>query len=220
MSKKDKLKAQKAKQDKTKRDLELLEQQEIQAAKSKISKSAEKMLNKSKKQKHKKLESGIMLFLKLLMIIPLVYSGVFYGGVTIIGIAKGEMHLMDGSMNPMPSWVAIAMGLGCLAIIAGIFLSFFKKYYISLAFILAGTISYMKSAIYIVHEISKKLETSSVSPDIADMDKDYMKYYYPIMAVLLIAVILAVIALVKKIRRKKRLKAERDNAPVKSIVDI
>lgn len=219
MSKKDKLKALKEKQDKSKRDSELLEQQEIEAARSKISKSAEKMLKKAKKEKHKKLENGIMIFLKILMLVPLVYSGVFYGGVTIIGIAKGEMHLMDGSANPMPSWVAIAMGLGCLGIIIGVFFSFFKKYIVSLALIAAGTLSYMKSAVYIVHEISKKLETSSVSPNIADMDKDYMKYYYPITAVLALAVILAVISIVKRIRHQKRLKQERDNAPVKSIVE-
>ena len=78
----------------------------------------------------------------------------------------------------------------------------------------------MKGAVHIINRISERLENySGANPDLMDMDRDYMLYYYPIMIITLLSFILAAITVVKRIKKKKRLQLERDNAPVKSIVD-
>lgn len=213
MSKKDRLKAQKEKQYKLNREMELLEQQEIQDAKVETSRSAKKYRKKANKESRKNYDGILLMALKLIMLVPFVYSGIFYCLVTVAGIAMGEM-------NQIPQKIAVYMGMGSLVMLVGIFFTFFKKYIAGFVIIFAGTVSYMKSASYIVHKISKKLETySGANPDLMSMDKDYMWFYYPIMIVTAISLIMAFVATVKKVRKKKRLQRERDNAPVKSIVE-
>lgn len=213
MSKKEKLKAQKEKQDLLEKERELQEQREIEAAKTGMSKTAQKFIKKAKKEKSKNYEGNILMVLKLLMLIPLAYSGIYYCGMTVTGI-------LTGYMAQTPKWVAAVMGIGTLVLIAGVLLAFLKRHIISFLIILAGTASYMWGAVYIVRKISAKLETNSgANPDIMDMDKDYMLYYYPIMAVALLSLIITVISVVKMIKKKKRLQRERDNAPVKSIIE-
>lgn len=178
-----------------------------------MSKAARKMLKKAKKEKKHRFESGLFLFMKILMLAFFLYSGVFYGGVTVVGVLKGYMY-------EIPKWIAGVIGIGSLIILAGIILSFCKRYFISFAAILAGTLSYLKGAVYIINKISDKLVNyDGADSQIAKMDKTYMLHYYPIMGVLLIALILGIIALIKMIRKKKRLKEQRDNAPVKSIIN-
>ena len=178
-----------------------------------MSKAAERLIKKAKKEKGKHYEGRILMVLKLLMLIPLAYSGIFYCAVTVAGVATGYM-------SDTPKWVGAVMGTGSLVIIAGVLFSFFKKYIISFAVNLAGTVCYMKGAVHIINRISERLENySGANPDLMNMDKDYMLYYYPIMIITLLSFILAVITVVNRIKKKKRLQLERDNAPVKSIVD-
>lgn len=213
MSKKEKLREQKEKQDKLMKEMELQEQREIEAARSGMSKAAERLIKKAKKEKGKNHEGKILMALKLLMLIPLAYSGIFYCAVTVAGVATGYM-------SETPKWVGAVMGIGSLIIIAGVLFSFFKRYIISFAVNLAGTVCYMKGAVHIINRISERLENySGANPDLMDMDRDYMLYYYPIMIITLLSFILAAITVVKRIKKKKRLQLERDNAPVKSIVD-
>ncbi|MDE6148496.1 MAG: hypothetical protein K2F81_00150 [Ruminococcus sp.] len=213
MSKKEKLRVQKEKQDKLMQEMELQEQREIEAARSGMSKSAERFIKKAKKERKNGYEGKVLMLLKLLMLIPLAYSGIFYCAVTVAGIATGYM-------SEMPKWVGAVMGIGSLIIIAGVLFAFFKKYIISFIAVLAGTVFYMRGAMYIIDNISDKLKNySGANPDLMDMDKDYMLYYYPIMIVTLFSFIMAIISIVKKIKKKKRLQSERDNAPVKSIIE-
>lgn len=213
MSKKERLKAQKEKQDKLLREMKIQEQQDIKDAKSGMSKSARKLMKKAQKENKKNYDGKLLMVLKLLMLIPLVYSGVIYCAITVVGV-------LTGYMSDTPKWIAGVMGVGSLVIITGVVLAFFRKYIISFVIILAGTLSYMKGARFIVNKISSKLENySGANPDLLNMDKDYMWYYYPIMLVTLLSLILAVISTVKKIKKKKRLQRLRDNAPVKSIIE-
>ena len=85
MSKKDRLKAQKEKQDRLRKEEELEEQREREEARERQSRSAKKMMKKAKRTKPNG-EPVYYLILKLLMIVPFAYSGFFYGGVTIVGI--------------------------------------------------------------------------------------------------------------------------------------
>lgn len=213
MSKKEKLRAQKEKQDKLMHEQELQEQREIEAARSGMSKSAEKFIKKAKKERKSSYEGKALIILKLLMLIPLAYSGIFYCAVTVAGVATGYM-------SEMPKWIGAVMGVGSLIIIAGVLFAFFKKYIVSFVTVLVGTVFYMRGAMYIINKISDKLENySGANPELMDMDKDYMLYYYPILIVTLMSLIMAVITVIKKIKKKKRLQNERDNAPVKSIVE-
>ena len=213
MSKKERLEKKIAKQEKLIKQQQETEQLEIEASKENLSKSARKMLKKAKKEKKHRYEGGLFLFLKILMLAALLYSGVFYGGVTVIGV-------LSGYMEEMSKWVAAAMGIGTVVILIGIILSFCKKYPASFVVITGGTISYMKAATHIVSKISSKLETYSGSDqDLMDMDRDYMLHYYPILIIMAIALIFAIITVVKFIRKRKKLKEERDNAPVRSIIN-
>ena len=81
MSKKDRLKAQKEKQDRLRKEEELEEQREREEARERQSRSAKKMMKKAKRTKPNG-EPVYYLILKLLMIVPFAYSGFFYGGVT------------------------------------------------------------------------------------------------------------------------------------------
>ena len=83
MSKKDRLKAQKEKQDRLRKEEELEEQREREEARERQSRSAKKMMKKAKRTKPNG-EPVYYLILKLLMIVPFAYSGFFYGGVTIV----------------------------------------------------------------------------------------------------------------------------------------
>ena len=86
MSKKDRLKAQKEKQDRLRKEEELEEQREREEARERQSRSAKKMMKKAKRTKPNG-EPVYYLILKLLMIVPFAYSGFFYGGVTIVGLS-------------------------------------------------------------------------------------------------------------------------------------
>ena len=98
MSKKDRLKAQKEKQDRLRKEEELEEQREREEARERQIRSAKKMMKKAKRTKPNG-EPVYYLILKLLMIVPFAYSGFFYGGVTIVGI-------MGKYIEPVPpKWV-------------------------------------------------------------------------------------------------------------------
>ena len=121
MSKKDRLKAQKEKQDRLRKEEELEEQREREEARERQSRSAKKMMKKAKRTKPNG-EPVYYLILKLLMIVPFAYSGFFYGGVTIVGI-------MGKYIEPVPpKWVLWAMAAGVVVMFAGILFAFFKKY--------------------------------------------------------------------------------------------
>jgi glucan phosphoethanolaminetransferase (alkaline phosphatase superfamily) len=211
MSKKDRLKAQKEKQDIIQKEIEEQERLEAEEARHKQSKSAKKMMKKAKRARHGR-EPIICLILKILMLVPYGYSGFFYGGVLVTGVFGGYIEPAP------PKWVGWCALIGSVLVLAGIIVSFFKKYIASFIVICGGTGVFLKGAEYMINKIQNHLENYAVDEAYENMDKQYMIYYYPIMAVAAVAFILLVISVVRKILKNRRAKYQRDTAPVASIV--
>ncbi|WP_294450960.1 hypothetical protein [uncultured Ruminococcus sp.] len=212
MSKKDRLKAQKEKQDRLKKEAELEEQREREEAREKQSRSAKKMMKKAKRVKPNG-ELVYYLILKLIMIVPFAYSGFFYGGVTIVGIIGKYIEPVP------PKWVLWAMAAGIVAMFAGILFAFFKKYIVSFVLSVGGTVSFLKAGGYLIKRIQDKLSTTAVDQSLQNMDKEYMWRFYPIVGVAVISTVLLICTAIRKLMERKRLQRERDNAPVESIID-
>lgn len=212
MSKKDRLKAQKEKQDRLKKEAELEEQREREEAREKQSRSAKKMMKKAKRVKPNG-EPVYYLILKLIMIVPFAYSGFFYGGVTIVGIIGKYIEPVP------PKWVLWAMAAGIVAMFAGILFAFFKKYIVSFVLSVGGTVSFLKAGGYLIKRIQDKLNTTAVDQSLQNMDKEYMWRFYPIVGVAVISTVLLICTVIRKLMERKRLQRERDNAPVESIID-
>lgn len=212
MSKKDRLKAQKEKQDRLKKEAELEEQREREEAREKQSRSAKKMMKKAKRVKPNG-EPVYYLILKLIMIVPFAYSGFFYGGVTIVGIIGKYIEPVP------PKWVLWAMAAGIVAMFAGILFAFFKKYIVSFVLSVGGTVSFLKAGGYLIKRIQDKLSTTAVDQSLQNMDKEYMWRFYPIIGVAVISTVLLICTVIRKLMERRRLQRERDNAPVESIID-
>lgn len=212
MSKKDRLKAQKEKQDRLKKEAELEEQREREEAREKQSRSAKKMMKKAKRIKPNG-ELVYYLILKLIMIVPFAYSGFFYGGVTIVGIIGKYIEPVP------PKWVLWAMAAGIVAMFAGILFAFFKKYIVSFVLSVGGTVSFLKAGGYLIKRIQDKLSTTAVDQSLQNMDKEYMWRFYPIVGVAVISTVLLICTVIRKLMERRRLQRERDNAPVESIID-
>ncbi len=208
MSKKDRLKAQSEKQLMLKKELERQELLEMEEAASKSSRAGRKL-----RKRAKNLDNIITLILKFLMILPFGYSAFFYGGIFIVGIVTEEMI-------GMPKRIAVFLGVGAVLCLAGLILVFFSRYILQFIFILAGTASYMYSALYIISETQQRLETNYVSDEaLQQLDRTYMTYFYPLLVMTLLSLALLVIYIVKFVKKKRAKKREQDNAPVKSIVE-
>lgn len=206
MSKKDRLKAQSEKQLRQKRELELEEKTEKQNTGE--SKAAAKM-----RKKAKKFDTAATLVIKLLMILPFGWSAFYYGGIFIVGISTG---IMEG----IPKRIAAFLGAGTVLCLAGLLIAFFSKYILQFVLVALGTVSFMYGAQYIIGETQKKLAENYVTDAaLKKLDKTYMTYFYPLLAMTLLSAVLLIMWTVKKLRKKRREKIERDNAPVKSIVE-
>lgn len=212
MSKKDRLKAQKAKQDIIQKELEEQERFEKEEARLKQSKAAKKLRKKAKRDRVGS-EPAICLILKLLMIIPFGYSGFFYGGVLVLGIFGKYIEPLP------PKWVGWCALAGIVLILAGILLSFFKKYIISFIIIMGGTGVFLKAGEYMISHIQSRLDEVYVEESLQEMDKQYMGYYYPIMITAGISLILLAVSIIRRILKKRRIQYEKDTAPVQSIVE-
>lgn len=212
MSKKDRLKAQKEKQDRLKREAELEELREKEEARDKQSKSAKKLLKKAKRIRPSG-EPIYYLILKLLMIVPFAYSGFFYGGVTIVG-------MIGKYIEPMPpKWVLVTLSVGTAVMLAGIIFAFFKKYIVSFVLCTGGAAAFLKGGNYLINRIQEKLETSAVDSSLQNMDKEYMWRFYPIAALAVISLVLLVCSIIRKFIERRKKQYEKDTAPVESIVD-
>lgn len=212
MSKKDRLKAQKAKQDILQKELEEQERLEKEEARLKQSKAAKKLRKKAKRDKAGR-EPVICLILKLLMIIPFGYSGFFYGGVLVLGVFGKYIEPLP------PKWVGWCALAGIILILAGILLSFFKKYIVSFIIIMGGTGVFLKAGEYMISHIQSRLDKVYVEESLQEMDKQYMGYYYPIMITAGISLILLAINIIRRILKRRRIRYEKDTAPVQSIVE-
>ncbi|MCD8094703.1 MAG: hypothetical protein LUE12_01035 [Ruminococcus sp.] len=203
----EKLRRQSEKQSNMKRLADLDELEEMEAAKHGESKGAKKLRRKAKRGYT---GAFIVLFI-IIMTAAFCYSGFFYGGVTMVGSFGGYAELIARK-------TAALMGIGDVIMLVGIVLCMCKKYILQAPFCLIGAAVYMYSAYKIVSDIQQRMETVYLGEDLEDMDIQYMLYYYPILLVALFSLVLLGIAIVRIIRRKRKEKIERDNAPVESIV--
>lgn len=205
-SKKERLKEQSLKQIERKKEIEKQEQELKEEASSKddLSLSSVKLLKK---------EPIYCLLLKLIAVGVYVYSCFFYGGVTIIGILGGHVDNVEHKY-------AYFMLIGVILLLAALLLMFFRKYEISFAINIAGTILYMKTAVFLVEKVRKLLDENYITDaEILHLDKTYMRRHYPEIAFLGLGLILLAISLIRRYIKYRKLRNERDNAPVKSIID-
>ena len=206
MSKKDRLKKQSQKQLAAKKTAEQQEKKEHQ--KPAESKSARKM-----RRQAKKFDSFITLLLKILMCVPFLWSGLYYGGIFVLGISMGQM-------DDVPAYVAALIGIGSALCLTGLVLAFLSKYIAQFIFVAAGTVVYMKGASYIVEKAAERVgEGYGLTEEQKELPSKWRFGLYPIMIMTALSAALLLIWLIKKLAAKRRRQRELDNAPVKSIVD-
>jgi glucan phosphoethanolaminetransferase (alkaline phosphatase superfamily) len=212
MSKKSRLQKQKEKQTEMKRLADLEELEEREEAKYKESKAARKLRKKARREKKRK-GGGVLIFIfKLLMVAAFLWSGFFYGGVTIVGA-------MTSVAEFIPKRIAVIMIIADVVIAVGLVLAFLGKNKIQALFCIPGSAAFFYAGLKVVLDIQERMENVYVDSDLENMDKTYMLYYFPILAITLFSAIILVIAIVRLIKQKRRQKVERDNAPVASIVE-
>jgi hypothetical protein len=212
MSKKDKLKAQSQKQLREKREREEEEREERNAARSKQSKSAKKLLNKTRYGRYGKEPLGF-LFLRLLILVPFAWSGIYYGLILIFGTFGGYIEPQP------PKWVGWTMLAGDVLVLAGIIIEYLKKHIPAFVIVAAGTGLYLKASQYFIDYLSDRLDKVYVEAEMQNIDREYMKHHYPMAAVAVLELCILIWWVILKILAAKRLKHERETAPVKSIVD-
>ena len=205
-SKKERLKEQSLKQIQQKKEIE----KEEQELKEKVSEQNELSLSSVRLLKK---EPVFCLVLKLIAVGAYIYSCFYFGGVTIIGIFTEQMH-------EVPKKYAVYMLIGVVLLLAALLLMFFKKYIVSFVLNVIGTILYMKSAVFIVETVRRMLNDNYISDaSLQNLDKVYMRRHYPELAFLGLGLVLLLINLGRRYLKYRRIKAERDNAPVKSIIE-
>ena len=205
-SKKERLKEQSLKQIEMKKQAEREEEELKKSAENddSLSLSSVKLMKK---------EPIVCLVLKLLAAAVYLYSCLYYGGITVIGI-------LNGYVNNVENKYAYFMLAGIVILLASLLLMFFKKYIVSAVLNAAGTILYMKTAVFLVEKVRKLLEDNYVTDaDVKVLDKTYMLRHYPELAFLALGLILLLINIVRRYLKYRRIRAIRDNAPVKSIID-
>lgn len=212
MSKKDRLKARSQQQIRERREREEEEREEREAARYRQSKSAKKLLNKTKYGRYGKEPLGF-LFLRLLMLVPFAWSGIYYGLIVIFGT-------FGGFIEPQPpKWVGWTMLAGDVIVLAGIIIEYLKKHIPAVVSVAVGTGLYLKASQYFINYLTDRLGKVYVDEGIKDIDREYMKHHYPMAAVAVLELCILIWWIIIKVRAAKRKKHEEETAPVKSIVE-
>lgn len=163
------------------------------------SKAAKKFIKK---------ESVWFKVIKFIMILPFLYSGFFYGGVTIISIFMKFIK--------MDTYVGVIILVSLIAMLAAIILAFKRHYISSFVFSLASTLVYFFTTkkYFVDYATGKVTENGNINPEYK-----YMIWFYPILLFLLCSFILLIMTLFKIFKRIRKEKEKKDNAPTKSIID-
>lgn len=173
-------------------------------------KKEEKRKNASSKtvKKFLKKESIWLRLIKFIMILPFLYSGFFYGGITVISIFKKTINV--------ETYVGTVILICLIGMLAAIILAFKRFYISSFGFSIVSVLVYffITKKYFVDYATGKITEDGNINPQYK-----YMIWYYPILLLLLCSTVLMIIALVRIIRKKIKEKAKRDNAPTKSIID-
>lgn len=208
MSKKSRLQKEKKRQDEQRRLESLEELEEREAARHKESKAARKM-RRSAKRGYSNL---LIVLLSIVMLGAFWYYGFYYGGMSIVGDLRGLAE-------NIPKHTGVLFIIADIAMMIGIVLSFGKRYIAQGFFTVGGSLLFLYTGHRIVRDIQQRMEKYGTTPDIENMDRQYMGYYYPIAIVTVIGAGIMIYGIVRILRKKQREKIKRDNAPVKSIVE-
>lgn len=159
-------------------------------------------------KKFLKKESIWLKLIKFIMILPFLYSGFFYGGITVISIFKKTINV--------DTYIGTIILVCLIAMLAAIILAFKRFYITSFGVSLVSVLVYFFTTkkYFVDYATGKITEDGNLNPEYK-----YMIWYYPILLFLLCSTVLLIITLVRIIKKKIKEKAKRDNAPTKSIID-
>ena len=206
MSKSDKLKKQSQKQLEARKQAQ--RDEDARRASAGESKGAKKLRRESRK-----LNSAATTVLRFLMFVPFLWSGLYYGGIFILGISMGQM-------TDVPGRIAVFLAIGSALCLAGIVFAFLSKYIVQFALVAAGTVFFMNGASYIVGKAQERItEGRGLTAEQRGLASKWRWGLYPILALTAISAALLIINIVRRILKKRRKQRELDNAPVKSIVE-
>lgn len=146
--------------------------------------------------------------IKFIMVLPFLYSGFFYGGVTVISIFMKFIK--------MDTYVGVVILVCLIAMLAAVILAFKRHYIPSFVFSLASTLVYFFTTKkhFVDYATGKVTEDGNINPEYK-----YMIWFYPILLFLLCSFILLIMTLFKIFKKVRKEKERRDNAPTKSIID-
>ncbi len=153
-------------------------------------------------------ESVWIKLIKFIMVLPFLYSGFFYGGITVISIFKKTIDIN--------TYVGAVILICLIAMLGALILSFKRFYISSFAVSLVSVLVYffITEKYFVDYATGKVTESGNINPQYK-----YMIWFYPILLFLLCSLILLIIDVFRLIKKKRREREKRDNAPTKSIVD-
>ena len=155
-----------------------------------------------------------MRIIKYLMLSLFGYGVVFWGGTGVLLVTGSSFD----DFSP-PAWIAFALIGGSAVLIAAGVLSWRRLNIIAFFPAAVGTAAMLAAAAWFVTTARHELENRVVSNELLDLDKHYMYRALPVLAGGVLALVLAVVQVIRRIRKKRKEQQERDNAPVRSIVD-
>ena len=206
MSKKDRLKKQSLAQLERKKALENEEREE--KAKASESKTAKKYRKRARRG-----GNALMTIIKVLMIIPYLWSGFCYGGIFIFGITMEQM-------DDVPGRIAVFIGIGSLLCLTGMVFAFLGRYKTQFAIIMSGTVLFMYGASYIVGKAQERIRSGvGLTEEQRNLASKWRFGLYPIMLLAALSAALLAIYIIRKALTRRRQRREYDNRPVKSIIE-
>ncbi len=153
-------------------------------------------------------ESFWVKLVKFIMVLPFLYSGFFYGGITVISIFKKTIDIN--------TYVGTIILISLIAMLVALILAFKRFYISSFAVSLVSVLVYffITKKYFVDYATGKVTESGNINPQYK-----YMIWFYPILLFLLCSFILLIIAVFRLVKKKRKERAKIDNAPTKSIVD-
>lgn len=208
MSKKSRLRAQKAKQLREKEELERAEQQEkLQARNGVQSKSAKKYIKSAKMKEHIAYK-----VIKVIMLVPYAVNCLFFGLVMTIAI------LFVG-INDIEKTTAYFLLAEIAAVTVGLVFAFLRKYILTFIFAGGGSIMFFSEGVKFVNKIHYYMQNYYVAPENSKMDIKYMLFFYPSIIIAVCSAALLAMTVFSFMKKRKRAKDEYNDRPTKSIID-
>lgn len=160
-------------------------------------------------------ESIWVKILKFIMVLSFLYSGFFYGGITVLNI------LYLKSISWINHTYGVILLFTIIVMLIAIILAFKRLYILSFLISLVSTLTYFYiTQKYLVDYMIERVNNGWVPNDgSTHPEYEFMIRHYPILLLLLCSSILFVIEVNRLIKKRRREKKKRDNAPTKSIVD-